>query len=96
MSGANPGSNIALHRLGRSGTVGAAIEAGHLGTPAIAVSTYDPIGGNVDEPTADSFDRTAEFTATLCERLPESGTFDAVDYLNLHVPTGRAESPPCG
>ncbi|WP_123534999.1 5'/3'-nucleotidase SurE [Halosimplex salinum] len=93
VSGANPGPNIALHRLGRSGTVGAAVEAAHLGIPAIAVSTYDPVGGEVDDPTPESFARSAEFTTALCERLPDSGAFDAVDYLNVHVPTERAESP---
>jgi len=93
VSGANPGPNIALHRLGKSGTVGAAVEAAHLGTPAIAVSTYDPVDGHVADPIPKSFDRTAAFTSTLCERLPDSGAFEAVDYLNVHVPTERAESP---
>ncbi|WP_135365851.1 5'/3'-nucleotidase SurE [Halosimplex halophilum] len=93
VSGPNPGPNIALHRLGRSGTVGAAIEAAHLGTPAIAVSAYDPVGGEIDDPTAESFARTVEFTAGLAERLPGSGAFDAVDYLTVHVPTERAADP---
>ncbi|MFC7140719.1 5'/3'-nucleotidase SurE [Halosimplex aquaticum] len=93
VSGANPGPNIGLHRLGRSGTVGAAIEAAHLGTPAIAVSTYDVVDGRVDDPTRESFARSGAFAATLCERLPGSGAFDAVDYLNVHVPTETADSP---
>lgn len=69
------------------------MEAAHLGTPAIAVSTYDPGGGELDDPAPESFARSAEFTAALCERLPGSGAFDAVDYLNVHVPTDRPESP---
>ncbi|WP_436927739.1 5'/3'-nucleotidase SurE [Halosimplex amylolyticum] len=93
VSGANPGPNLGLHRLGRSGTVGAAIEAAHLGTPAVAVSTYDPADGRVDDPSPGSFARTAAFTAALCERLPDSGAFAAVDYLNVHVPTETADSP---
>jgi len=93
VSGANPGPNIALHRLGRSGTVGAAIEAAHLGTPGIAVSAYDVVGGRVTDPTRDSFARAAEFAAALCEGLPGSGAFDTADYLNVHVPTESADAP---
>jgi len=36
VSGCNHGPNIGAHILGQSGTVGAAMEASFLGTPAIA------------------------------------------------------------
>ena len=41
VSGANDGPNVGSYILGHSGTVGAAVEAAFLGTPAIAVSGYD-------------------------------------------------------
>ncbi|PSQ31372.1 hypothetical protein BRD06_01175 [Halobacteriales archaeon QS_9_67_15] len=37
--------------------------------------------------------RAAEFATALWEALPGSGAFDAVDYLNVHVPAESVESP---
>jgi len=42
VSGCNHGPSIGAYVLGRSGTVGAAMEAGFLGVPAVAVSAYHP------------------------------------------------------
>ena len=40
VSGCNHGPNAGNYVVGRSGTVGACVEAGFLGTPGIAVSAY--------------------------------------------------------
>jgi 5'-nucleotidase len=97
VSGCNPGPNIGAHTLGRSGTVGAAIEAGFAGTPAIAVSLYDPDrpslfpGENIERAEYDEAVHVAEF---LVERTLATDAFDAADYLNVTVPIWRDDGHP--
>jgi 5'-nucleotidase len=73
VSGCNHGPNIGAHILGQSGTVGAAMEAAFLGTPAIAVSLYDR--GNLPVPPtldADDFALAAEAVLDLLDRAVDS------------------------
>lgn len=86
VSGCNPGANIGAHTLGRSGTVGAAIEAGLAGVPAIAVSLYDPDRLFVGDPVVEDYAEASRATAYLTERLL-AGSFGEADYLNTVVPT---------
>ena len=106
VSGCNHGPNIGAHILGQSGTVGAAMEAAFLGTPAIAVSLYDR--GNLPVPPtldADDFALAAEATLDLLDRAEdgtEGETGEAVtlpfgaDVLNVNAPAaddGAAADP---
>ncbi|WP_050031693.1 5'/3'-nucleotidase SurE [Halorubrum halophilum] len=78
VSGCNHGPNIGAHILGQSGTVGAAMEASFLGTPAIAVSLYDR--GNLPVPPTldnDDFAVAAEVVADLLDRAEIGGGDDA-------------------
>ena len=105
VSGCNHGPNIGAHILGQSGTVGAAMEAAFLGTPAIAVSLYDR--GNLPVPPtldAGDFALAAEATLDLLDRA-EDGTeaggdgdtggltlpFGA-DVLNVNAPAADDET----
>jgi len=108
VSGCNHGPNIGAHILGQSGTVGAAMEASFLGTPAIAVSLYDR--GNLPVPPtldADDFTLAGTVVGDLIDRAEGGGDagdgrgdalalpFDA-DVLNVNVPAAddkAAEDP---
>ena len=99
VSGCNHGPNIGAHILGQSGTVGAAMEAAFLGTPAIAVSLYDR--GNLPVPPTlerDDFDLAAEATLDLLDRV-EGGEGDepvtlpfGADVLNVNAPAADDEA----
>ncbi|WP_424013448.1 5'/3'-nucleotidase SurE [Halorubrum xinjiangense] len=105
VSGCNHGPNIGAHILGQSGTVGAAMEASFLGTPAIAVSLYDR--GNLPvPPTLDNgdFAVAGEVVADLIDRA-EAGSRGAdgagddglelpfgADVLNVNVPAADDEA----
>ncbi|WP_096394596.1 5'/3'-nucleotidase SurE [Halorubrum trapanicum] len=104
VSGCNHGPNIGAHILGQSGTVGAAMEASFLGTPAIAVSLYDR--GNLPvPPTLDNgdFAVAGEVVADLIDRA-ESGSHAGdgaggglelpfgADVLNVNVPAADDEA----
>ncbi|MFQ3476649.1 5'/3'-nucleotidase SurE [Halonotius sp. F2-221B] len=86
VSGANNGPNVGSYILGHSGTVGAAVEAAFLGTPAVAVSGYDhetyfPEDGD------NSFDAIAAATRDLLALIEDTAAFDGdVDYLNVNAP----------
>ncbi|MGM0448660.1 MAG: 5'/3'-nucleotidase SurE [Methanobacteriota archaeon] len=102
VSGCNHGPNIGAHILGQSGTVGAAMEASFLGTPAIAVSLYDR--GNLPvPPTLDNgdFAVAGEVVADLIDRAGlGDGERDAdgsplpfgADVLNVNVPAADDEA----
>jgi len=104
VSGCNHGPNIGAHILGQSGTVGAAMEAAFLGTPAIAVSLYDR--GNLPVPPtldAGDFALAAEATLDLLDRA-EGGTEEGgdgderaalpfgADVLNVNAPAADDEA----
>ncbi|MEA1930227.1 MAG: 5'/3'-nucleotidase SurE [Euryarchaeota archaeon] len=91
VSGANDGPNVGSYILGHSGTVGAAVEAAFLGTPALAVSGYDR-ETYFPEDSERSFGPIAAATQRLIELLDGRSLFDGkIDYLNVNVPTEPAE-----
>ncbi|WP_418281122.1 5'/3'-nucleotidase SurE [Halorubrum sp. DTA98] len=93
VSGCNHGPNIGAHILGQSGTVGAAMEASFLGTPAIAVSMYDR--GNLPIPptvTHGDFALAGEVVAELVERFERSGLPLGADVVNVNAPAADDEA----
>jgi len=89
VSGCNNGPNVGAHSLGRSGTVGAAMEAGLNGIPAIAVSLYDPdrpILYPPDDLGPASFDEAVHVTEFLVEHTTGTDAFEDADYLNVVAP----------
>ena len=92
ISGANDGPNVGSYILGHSGTVGAAVEAAFLGTPAVAVSGYDRETYFPEDNDERSFGPIAAATRDLIELLDGRSLFDGeIDYLNVNVPTEPAE-----
>ncbi|KOX97903.1 MULTISPECIES: 5'/3'-nucleotidase SurE [Halorubrum] len=98
VSGCNHGPNIGAHILGQSGTVGAAMEASFLGTPAVAVSLYDR--GNLPvPPTLDNgdFAVAGSVVADLIDRaaVGSDGGLElpfGADVLNVNVPAADDEA----
>lgn len=91
VSGINKGANLGSAMLGRSGTVGAAIEAAYLGLPAIAVSMYVPFeriqGAFYDyRPEPHEYDVAAMTARFLVDRAQTTGMFERFDYLNVNTP----------
>jgi len=80
VSGSNPGPNVGVSTFHRSGTVSAVIEAAYLGVPGIAVSS-----DGTDHEDA------VGFAGGLVEHTTRTDVFDAVDYLNVVVPSGADE-----
>lgn len=93
VSGCNHGPNIGAHILGQSGTVGAAMEASFLGTPAIAVSMYDR--GNLPVPptvTHGDFALAGEVVSALIDGFERSGLPLGADVVNVNVPAADDEA----
>ena len=93
VSGCNHGPNIGAHILGQSGTVGAAMEAAFLGTPAIAVSLYDR--GNLPvPPTLDNgdFAVAGEVVGDLLDRIDDGNLPFGAHVLNVNVPAADDEA----
>ncbi|MFC6726907.1 5'/3'-nucleotidase SurE, partial [Halobium palmae] len=90
VAGCNDGPNLGAHKIERSGTVCAAIEAGFLGLPGLAFSLYDPAEGG-REFVREEFDEAGRVARFLLRRVVDDGLPDAVDYLNVNVPTGVDE-----
>jgi 5'-nucleotidase len=84
VSGANVGPNVGSYVLGHSGTVGAAVEAGFLGTPGLAVSAYCAEGFF----PADDADyvEPARLTRRLVERALDGNLLGHADFLNVNAP----------
>lgn len=85
VSGCNPGPNVGMGVLGRSGTVSAAAEAAHLDVPGIAVSSSRL---EVDQ---GDFSVESDFTRQLVQYALETDLFDTIDYLNALVPPSLPE-----
>lgn len=84
VSGANLGPNVGSYVLGHSGTVGAAVEAGFLGTPGLAVSAYCDEGFF---PADDAdYAEPARVTRLLVERFAEGSLLGHADFLNVNAP----------
>ncbi len=90
VAGCNEGANLGAHVLGRSGTVGAAIESAFLGVPAMAVSLYVPIPANTivtdTDISRDSYAEAIRATRHVAEHALDSGVFDHAEYLNINAP----------
>lgn len=84
VSGCNVGPNCGGYIMGHSGTVGAAVEAGYLGVPALAVSGYH--GDEFFPPTDADFGLAAEATRFLLERALAEDAFEELDFLNVNAP----------
>jgi 5'-nucleotidase len=93
VSGCNHGPNAGNYVVGRSGTVGAGVEAGFLGTPALAVSAYHAADFFVHPPEEYDFSRPARIAADLVERALDAGLFENVDLLNVNAPVDVANPP---
>jgi len=85
VAGCNPGANLGIHVLPRSGTASAAAEAASLGTPAIAVS-MDVLGLERSALVPDDFERACRIGRDVVERAVDDDVFADVDYLNVNVP----------
>lgn len=85
VSGCNPGPNVGMGVLGRSGTVSAAAEAAHLGVPGIAVSSSRLEANQGD------FSVESDFTSQLVQYSLETNLFDTLDYVNALVPPSLPE-----
>lgn len=86
VSGCNHGPNAGNYVVGRSGTVGACIEAAFLGVPGIAVSAYHAEDFFVHPPESYDFGLPARVARELVVRTRASDAFDTADVLNANVP----------
>jgi len=93
VSGCNHGPNAGNYVTGRSGTVGAGIEAAFLGVPAVAVSAYHHEDFFPEPASAYDFGRPAKVTVDLCERADQAGLFSPGTLLNVNVPLDVAGPP---
>lgn len=85
VSGCNDGPNFGAHRLERSGTVAAAIEAAFLGVPGLAFSLYDHPDGRRAFDDED-YELAGRVGAFLVGSVVDAGLPDGCDYLNVNVP----------
>jgi 5'-nucleotidase len=86
VSGCNHGPNMGSYVLGRSGTVGAAVEAAYLGTPAVAVSAYHNVEFFTNPAEEFDFSAPARVAGDLTRAALDADVFDAVDILNVNAP----------
>ncbi|WP_254538184.1 5'/3'-nucleotidase SurE [Halomarina litorea] len=84
VAGCNPGANLGVHVLPRSGTASAATEAASLGVPGVAVS-MDTLG-MTGERAPEDFERACDVATSVVSRAIEGDAFETVDYLNVNVP----------
>ena len=88
ISGINSGANIGINVI-YSGTVAAAMEAGFMGVPAIAVSLH------IGNPARTRWNDAARHTRAVVERLLR-GPLRPHTVLNLNIPILDDGEPPCG
>jgi 5'-nucleotidase len=86
VSGVNDGPNAGNYVVGRSGTVGAGIEAAFLDTDAVAVSAYHAEDFFPFPAEEYDFSRPARIGATVVERAIDDELFAEVDLLNVNAP----------
>ncbi|MFB6150788.1 MAG: 5'/3'-nucleotidase SurE [Haloarculaceae archaeon] len=91
VSGCNHGPNVGNYVVGRSGTVGACIEASFLGIPAVAVSAYHCEDFFLEPPAAYDFGRPARVARELVVRALSADAFASADILNANVPVDVAD-----
>lgn len=82
--GCNPGANIGDLILFRSGTLGAVLEAAHLGTPAFGVSIDSPYyASDIDWET---FVTAARISRDFLQHAVDHDLFSICDWLNVNLP----------
>ncbi len=91
VSGCNHGPNMGAYVLGRSGTVGAAMEAAFLGTPAVAVSAYHNVEFFLRPPEEFDFSAPARIARELTEDCLDADVFDSVDIVNVNAPVDATD-----
>ena len=91
VSGVNDGPNAGNYVVGRSGTVGAGIEAAFLGVPAVAVSAYHAVDFFPHPPEEYDFARPARAGARMLERALAADVFAEADLLNVNAPVDAPE-----
>ncbi|MWV39355.1 5'/3'-nucleotidase SurE [Natrialba sp. INN-245] len=97
VAGCNRGANLGEYVLGRSGTIGAAVEAAFFDVPAIATSMYVPIErGPVYEADLgqEEYAEATRVTTFLAENALEAGVFEHAGYLNVNVPVAGGDPAP--
>lgn len=87
--GENVGSGVTI-----SGTVGAALEAGALGIPALAVSLETDVAHHLSYSEDVDFSVAAHFTARLARRLLETSLPADVHALKVEVPADATVETP--
>jgi 5'-nucleotidase len=95
VAGCNHGPNIGAHILGRSGTVGAAMEAAYLDVPGIAVSLYDR--GDLPIASAavhDDFATAGTVATDLVDHVVARGPPAGGDAVNANVPAASDVAEP--
>ena len=93
VAGVNDGPNIGNYVVGRSGTVGACIEAAFLDVPGVAVSAYHSQDYHCYPPADYEFDQPATITRQLLKQLASTELPVDLDFLNINAPVDR-QSPP--
>ena len=86
VAGVNEGPNTGNYVVGRSGTVGAGLEAAFLGVPAMAVSAYHSTDFFIIPPEEYDFARPARIATELVRRTVDAAVFGEVDLLNVNAP----------
>ena len=86
VSGCNVGPNLGAYGFGRSGTIGAAMEAAFRDIPAFAVSLYVPRSRFSYDLERTQFQEAANVTAYVAQKSSETDVFTDVDYFNINVP----------
>jgi len=97
VSGCNRGANLGEYSLGRSGTIGAAVEAAFAGVPAIATSLYVPVEAGPFEEVdlgSETYVEASRATRYLVAHALEGELFEHVDYLNVNAPVSGEEPAP--
>jgi 5'-nucleotidase len=93
VAGINDGPNIGNYVVGRSGTVGACIEAAFLDLPGIAVSAYHSKEYHCYPAEDYEFTRPARITRKLLERLTSTDLPTDFGFINVNAPV-NCPSPP--
>lgn len=90
VAGCNQGANLGAYKLGRSGTVSAAVEATFFDTPAIAMSLYIPVAADTAYESVDvgpeAYEQATRSARFLADHAIDAGVFDQADYLNINTP----------
>lgn len=90
VSGCNDSPNLGAHKIDRSGTVSAAIEAAYLGLPGLAFSVYDPAaGGPLTD--YDDYALAGEVAVFLAETVLDGAFAGQFDFMTVNVPADPPE-----